>query len=42
MSLRVYFVLAFTMIVFALTHVFAFEKLSAARSAPDRLELLGE
>ena len=41
-SLRVYFLLAFTMIIVALAHVFAFEKLSATRSGPERLELLGE
>jgi len=41
-SWRVYFLLAFTMIIFALTHVFAFEKLGAARGAPDRLEFLAE
>ena len=39
---RIYFVLAFMMIIVALAHVFALEKLNAMRSAPDRLEFLGE
>jgi hypothetical protein len=41
-SWRIYFVTAALMIVIALAHVFAFEKLNAARTTPDRLNVLGE
>jgi hypothetical protein len=41
MARRIHFLLAFSMIVIASAHVFAFEKLNA-RSAPDRFDILSE
>jgi hypothetical protein len=38
-SRRIYFLLAFLMIVIAFAHVLAFDKLNAARSTPDRFDI---
>jgi hypothetical protein len=40
--LRLYFFMAFLMIVIALAHVFALQKLNAMRSVPDRVDVFGE
>ncbi|HEV7822880.1 MAG TPA: hypothetical protein VGO84_16975 [Burkholderiales bacterium] len=42
MSRRIYFLLAFSMVVIVFAHVFALDKLNAMRSTPDRIDIPGE
>ena len=41
-SYRLCFLMGFLMIVIALAHVIAFEKLNAISSTPDKIDVLGE